>query len=194
MREEKAQQKSNLREWGESLVIAIILATFIRTFFIQAYKIPSGSMRMTLLEGDRLIVNKLRYGPKIPFTLKRLPGFGAPQRGDVVVFIYPEDPKRAFIKRLIAQGGETVEIRNGKIYVDGLVFKDPRIQDIYYYNRGAYGGIEQIIHVPQDHYYVLGDNSASSQDSRFWSFVPEANMIGRAEFIYWPLNRIRLIK
>ena len=188
-----SQHKSTIREWVESIVVAFVLAMFIRTFFLQAFKIPSGSMRMTLLEGDRLIVNKLRYGPKIPFTKKRLPGFTKPKRGDIVVFSYPEDPKRDFIKRLIAMGGETVEIRYGDIYINDKLVEDPRIKNVYYYNRGTYGEAGQKVKVPPGNYFVLGDNSASSHDSRFWGFVPEYYIIGKAEFIYWPLNRIRFI-
>ena len=186
--------KSVVREWVESILIALVLAMFIRTFFIQAFKIPSGSMRMTLIEGDRLMVNKLRYGPKVPFTQYRLPGFTTPQRGDIVVFIFPEDQKRDFIKRLVAMGGETVEIKNGRIYINGRLSAEPRLKNIYYYNRGSYGQEGQIVKVPKGYYYVLGDNSGSSHDSRFWGFVPEANVVGRAEFIYWPLNRIRLLE
>src|SRR3989338_2860910 len=98
-------RKSATYEWIESIVIAFILAMFIRTFFVQAFKIPSGSMRMTLLEGDRLLVNKLRYGPLVPLTHNRIPGFTKPQRGDVIVFVYPGTPKKDFIKRLIGLGG-----------------------------------------------------------------------------------------
>ena len=185
--------KSAMREWVESIVIALILALFIREFFVQAFKIPSGSMIPTLLVGDRLMVNKLRYGPKVRFTHKRLPGFSKPRRGDIIVFIFPEDPKRDFIKRLIAFGGETVEIRDGDIFVDGQRFDDRRVNKIYYYNRGDYGQEGQLVKVPEGHVYVLGDNSASSHDSRFWGFVPETNIIGRAEFIYWPLNRLRFV-
>ena len=187
------QQKRIIREWVESIVIAFILAMFIRTFFIQAFKIPSGSMRMTLIEGDRLLVNKLRYGAKVPFTSTRLPGFGEPQRGDILVFVYPEDRKRDFIKRLIAKGGETVEIRYGDIYINDKLIEDPLINNTYYYNRGSYGEIGRKVKVPEGYYFVLGDNSASSHDSRFWGFVPKEDVIGRAELIYWPLNRIRFI-
>jgi len=187
------RHKENIREWVESIVVAFILAMFIRTFFLQAFKIPSGSMRLTLLEGDRLLVNKLRYGPKVPFTKKRLPGLTKPKRGDVIVFSYPEDPKRDFIKRLIAMGGETVEIRYGDIYINDQLVEEPRIKNIYYYNRGPYGEIDQKIKVPSGYFYVLGDNSASSHDSRFWGFVSEHYITGRAEFLYWPLNRIRFI-
>ncbi|HQO58464.1 MAG TPA: signal peptidase I [Candidatus Omnitrophota bacterium] len=189
----KIVQKTATREWVESIVVAFILAMFIREFFFQAFRIPSGSMRNTLLEGDRLLVNKLYYGPKIRFTPKRLPGFTTPQRGDVIVFIYPQDEKRDFIKRLIALGGETVEIKDGDIYVDGKLVEDPRIKNIYYYNYGnALPG--EKIRVPEGHYFVLGDNSASSSDSRYWGFVPENNVIGKAALIYWPPQRIRIIK
>ena|SRR3989338_607328 len=183
-----------VREWVESIVIAFILAMFIRTFFIQAFKIPSGSMRPTLIERDRLIVNKLRYGPKVPFSKsKRLPGFSKPRRGDVIVFIYPLEPSRDFIKRLVAFGGEKVEIKDGNLYINGKVIEDPAVKDIYYYNRGDYGGEGVPIEVPEGHLFVLGDNSGSSSDGRFWGFVPEGNVIGRAEMIYWPFNRVRFI-
>jgi len=109
------RKNSVAREWTESIIIAFILAMFIRTFFIQAFKIPSGSMRPTLIEWDRLMVNKLRYGPRVPFSKnKRLPGMTEPKRGDVIVFVYPTDPSRDFIKRLIGLGGETIEIRGGE--------------------------------------------------------------------------------
>ena len=115
----KIRQRAIIREWVESIIIAFLLAMFIRTFFIQAFKIPSGSMRMTLVEGDRILVNKTVYGAKIPFLKKRLPGFRRPQRGDVIVFIYPGDPKKDYIKRLIGLSGETVEINKGRIYIYG---------------------------------------------------------------------------
>jgi len=189
------KQASALREWTESIVIAFILAMFIRTFFIQAFKIPSGSMRPTLIERDRLMVNKLRYGPKVPFSkMKRLPGLSKLKRGDVIVFVYPADPSRDFIKRVVGLSGETLEIKDGDIYVEGELVEDFRIKDTYYYNRGTYGREGEKITVPDGHYFVLGDNSGSSSDGRFWGFVPEENIIGRAEFIYWPFSRIRMIK
>ncbi|PIW63503.1 MAG: signal peptidase I [Candidatus Omnitrophica bacterium CG12_big_fil_rev_8_21_14_0_65_50_5] len=186
-------KKSNVREWIESIVIAFLLAMFIRTFFIQAFKIPSGSMRMTLIEGDRLMVNKLRYGPKIPFTRNRIPGYSKPDRGDIVVFIFPGTPKKDFIKRLIAFGGETVEIKFGDIYIDGEPVEDERIKNIFYYNAGPYGLAGVPVKVPEGYVCVFGDNSRSSHDSRYWGFVPIENVIGRAEFIYWPLNRMRFL-
>ena len=186
-------KKSNVREWIESILIAFLLAMFIRTFFIQAFKIPSGSMRMTLIEGDRLMVNKLRYGPNIPFTKTRIPGYSKPERGDIIVFIFPGTPKKDFIKRLIAFGGETVEIKFGDIYIDGKPVDDERIKNIFYYNAEPYGLAGVPTKVPEGFVFVLGDNSRSSQDSPYWGFVPESNVIGRAEFIYWPFNRMRFL-
>lgn len=183
-----------VKEWVESIVIAFVLAILIRAFFIQAFKIPSGSMIPTLLVGDRLMVNKLRYGPKVPFTNKRLPGFGSIKRGDVIVFIFPEDKKRDFIKRVIAFSGETVEIRDGDIFINGEMVEIPKVNQFYYFNRGSYGREGKPVTVPEGNVFVLGDNSGSSHDSRFWGFVPEINIVGKAEFIYWPLNRIKIIK
>ena len=188
------RKDSVVREWVESLVIAFLLAMVIRTFAIQAFKIPTGSMRMTLIEGDRILVNKLKYGPKLPLSDKRLWGYGDLERGDIIVFKYPKDPKRDFIKRLIAFPGEVISIKDGDVYIDGKKIEDEKILDIHYYNRGDYGTYNQIVKVPENYYYVLGDNSVSSMDSRFWGFVPEDFLIGKAEVIYWPLNRIRLLK
>ena len=183
-----------MKEWGEPILVAVILALFIRAFFIQAFKIPSGSMRPTLVEGDKIMVNKLLFGPKIPFTNYRLPGLREPRRGDIVVFVYPVD-KRDFIKRLAAVGGDTMEISNGNILINGEPIEDiPEMSKIYYYNRGKYGREGAPLKVPEDSYFVLGDNSGSSQDSRYWGFVPEENMIGRAMFIWWPPWRIRALK
>lgn len=181
-------------EWVESLIVAFIIAFgIIRPFFVQPFSIPSGSMRMTLVEGDRLFVNKLRYGPLVPFTKYRLPGFGEPRRGDVIVFRYPVTRDKDFIKRLIAFGGETVEIRNGRIYVDDKPLTEGAIGKIRYYAMGTYANQEKV-QVPPGHFFVLGDNSSSSHDSRFWGFVPEELLIGKAECLFWPLNRIGWIK
>ncbi len=209
--------KSVAREWVESILVALVLAVFIRSYFIQPFKIPSGSMRMTLVEGDHLFVSKLRYGPQVlppistpeflkdkidikwpdnlaPLTKKRFPGFGKMERGDVIVFVFPDDHSKDFIKRLIAFGGETVEIRDGKIYINDQLMDVPVNRNIYYYNRGDYGGEGQKTVVPPGYVFVLGDNSGSSHDSRYWGFVPETDILGKAELIFWPLNRIRLIK
>ncbi|MFH1441299.1 MAG: signal peptidase I [Candidatus Omnitrophota bacterium] len=188
------RKKSVLRDWIESIIIAFILAMIIRTFVVQAFKIPTGSMRMTLIEGDVILVNKFLYGAKIPWTDLRLPAVRQPQRGDVIVFIYPEDKKKDFIKRLIGLPGETVEIKNGTIYINDKPLLNPIFNQRYYYNRGDYGGESEKIKVPKNSYFVLGDNSASSQDSRYWGFVPEKNVLGKAILIYWPVQRVRIIK
>ena len=189
---ETSTTKKVVKEWVESILIAFVLAMFIRTFVVQAFKIPSGSMRMTLIEGDRLMVNKLRYGPRIPFTSKRIKGFSELKRGDIIVFIYPGDQKRDFIKRLIAFEGEMVEIRRGDIYIDGKLIEDAKIKNFTYYARGPYGSVAY--KVPEGHVFVLGDNSASSHDSRFWGSVPNENIVGKAEVIYWPIGRIRILE
>lgn len=175
--------KRELREWTEALIIAVILALIIRTFIVAAFKIPSGSMRDTLIEGDRLLVNKFIYA------------FKEPERGDIMVFKYPEDPKKDFIKRLIAKGGETVEIRGGNVYIDGKIVEEPlSIRKNNYYNKKPYGTKGKKTKVPEGYYYVLGDNSASSRDSRYWGFVPHQNLVGKAFFLYWPVKRIRSIE
>ena len=173
------------RENVEVVITAAILALIIRGFVVQAFKIPTGSMRETLIEGDRILVNKFIYR------------FTDPKRGDIIVFKYPEDMKKDFIKRLIATGGETVMIKNGDIWVDGRLIEDPgAIKQIYYYNKydTAYGKEGVVIEVPEDNYFVLGDNSASSRDSRYWGFVPKKNLVGKAFVIYWPLTRMRRLK
>jgi len=172
-----------IKEWVEPIIIALILALIIRTFIVQAFKIPTGSMRPTLLEGDRILVNKFIYK------------FKDPERGDVIVFKSPEDKKKDFIKRLIGLPGETVEIANGTVLIDNrAVQKGSVIRERYYYNRGDFGTADQYITVPLDDYYVLGDNSISSRDSRYWGFLPKRSVIGKAFLIYWPLTRIRLLR
>ena len=178
----KEKTRLIIREYAESLLIAFILAMVIRAFVVQAFKIPTGSMNPTLLEGDRILVCKFIYY------------FYAPERGEVIVFKYPEDPKLAFIKRLIGKPNELVEIKNGRILINNNEVTDRRVTQQFYYNRGLYGEQGQSIPVPAGAYYALGDNSANSRDSRYWGFIPKKNMIGKAVLIYWPLHRIRLIE
>jgi signal peptidase I len=192
--QKSTRKKSAVRDWIESIVIAFILAMFIRTFIIQAFKIPTGSMRPTLLEGDAILVNKFIYGAKIPFTDWSFPAVRQPRRGDVIVFIYPNEPKKDFIKRMIGLGKDSVEIKNGTVYINDKPLEEPLFNQKYYYNRGEYGAIGKKILVPDNCFFVLGDNSASSQDSRYWGFVPKKNVLGKALIIYWPLNRIRIIR
>ena len=117
-----------------------------------------------------------------------------PKRGDIIVFQSPEDPKKDFVKRLIAYGGETVEIKDKQILVNGIPVDEPSIRAVSYYNAGDYGKEGEAVRVPKDSFYALGDNSDNSRDSRYWGFVPKANLIGKAVFIYWPLNRLKLIR
>ena len=172
------------KEWGEPFLIAAVIAIFIRTYVVGPYKIPTGSMRTTLLEGDRIFVDKITYR------------FRAPHRGEIVVFKYPLDPKKDFVKRLIAFGGEEVEIRDGGVFINGKRLENPpQILSHYYYNRSewAYAKEGQKIKVPPGSFFVLGDNSAQSSDSRNWGFVPDRNLIGRAFLIWWPIDRMGLV-
>lgn len=172
-----------IKEWVEPVIIAVILALIIRTFIVQAFKIPTGSMRPTLIEGDRILVNKFIYK------------FKKPERGDVIVFLSPEDKKKDFIKRLVGLPEENVKIAHGSILInDKIVETDSVMRERYYYNAGNFGEEDKTITVPEDAYYVLGDNSISSRDSRYWGFLPKKYLIGKAFLIYWPPTRIRLIR
>ena len=187
--------KPLVRELIESALIALVMALFVRTFFVQAFKIPTGSMQPTLMVGDRILVDKVTFGVPIPFTDWRLPRIRAPQRGDMVVFRAIDDPRRDFIKRLAAVGGDTLEIKEMRVWVNGRPLSSPPVfRQITYYNRGEYGAPGRPIRVPPGYYFFLGDNSASSRDSRYWGFLPEAKVIGRAFCIYWPIKRIRWLK
>lgn len=171
------------KEWGEPFVIAAFIAILIRSFLLGPYKIPTGSMRPTLLEGDRIFVDKITYR------------FRPPERGEIVVFKYPVDPKKDFVKRLVAFAGEEVEIRDGAIFINGKRLEEPaQIKSHYYYNREdwPYAKEGQVFMVPSDSYFVLGDNSAQSSDSRNWGFVPKKNLVGKAFVIWWPFYRIGL--
>ena len=172
-----------MKEWVEPIIIAVVLALIIRTFVVQAFKIPTGSMRPTLIESDRILVNKFIYK------------FTQPKRGDVIVFISPEDKKKDFIKRLAGLPNENIQISSGAILVNNNPMEEGSIlKKQHYYNRGDFGVEGQSVMVPNDAYYVLGDNSISSRDSRYWGFMPKKYLLGRAFLIYWPPNRIRVIK
>jgi signal peptidase I len=244
-KEQKTEVKHVIREWILSLFVAFIIAMFIRTFFIQPYRIPSSSMIPTLKIGDHPLVDKLTYKMR------------APKRGEVVVFIYPvieygctkcaykykflgifnrynygyiyeyrdnynevtdgnipfedlpEDwvcpvcgapkkdfkrlPRKPFIKRLVGLPGETLKINDGRIFINGEPLKEPStITERYYIAEQKYGKEE--VKIPEGYYYVLGDNTTNSKDSRYWGFVPEKNLIGKAIVIYWPPWRIRIIR
>lgn len=172
------------KEWGEQLLIALLLAFVIRTFIIGPYKIPTGSMIPTFMIGDRIFVDKVTYR------------FRPPHRGEIIVFKYPEDKKKDFVKRLIGLPGEEIEIRDGKIFVNGRPLEEVPYSGRYYYNRDEwnYGKTGQKIKIPGDMFFVLGDNSSQSSDSRNWGFVPKKNLVGKAFFIWWPPDRIKIAR
>jgi len=193
-KQETVKKKNWFRELVEIVVVAFLLAFVIKVFVFELYKIPSGSMIPTLLVGDRIVVVKFVYGPRLPFVNFRLPGVREPRIGDIVVFKSPDDPTKSFIKRFIAGPGDTVEIKDGKLIVNGKTVENPpAFRRVYYYNRGDYWSGENQIAVPKDSYLVLGDNSASSRDSRYWGFVPKSNLIGKAVLIILPFNRTQII-
>ena len=187
-----AVKKSSLREWTESIAIAFVLAMIVRTFLVQAYKIPTASMVPTLIPGDKIFVSKVVYGPRLPILGVRLPGLRKPVRGDVVVFIEPTERKKVYVKRLIGLPGDTVEIKYGSIYINGKVVSDERISKNFYYNDGPFG--EGEITVPVGYIYVLGDNSANSYDGRKFGFVPYKDLLGEAMVIWWPVKRIGVVR
>lgn len=184
-------KKSTAREYFESIVIAVILALFIRTFVVQAFKIPTGSMEPNLLIGDHLLVNKFVLAPTATEAERRLLPIDRVRRGDVVVFKYPEDPERDFIKRVIGLPGETVELRNRQVFIDGRPIdepyahyaqpSDPDNNEYAFDGRRQYGPVT----VPAGHYFVMGDNRDNSQDSRYWGFLPAGYVKGRALMIYY---------
>lgn len=188
------KKKGWFRELVEIVITAFLLAFVIKVFVFEFYKIPSGSMLPTLQIGDRIVVVKFIYGPRLPFVNIRLPGLREPKIGDIVVFKSPDDPKKSFIKRFIAGAGETVEIKNGRLIVDGkTVDEPPAFRRVTYYNMGDYGREGKPITVPKDSYFVLGDNSASSRDSRFWGFVPKSYLIGKAVLVLLPFDRMQIV-
>jgi len=191
----KEKVKSQVREWMESIVIALAIAIVIQTFLVQAFKIPSSSMVPTFNVGDRIFVNKFLYSARVPFVNWKLPilDIKEPKRGDIIVFVSPEDPKKDFVKRLVAFGGEKVEIKDGRILINSRSLEEPSFRAVNYHNAGDYGAEGKVITVPANSYFALGDNSANSRDSRYWGFVPRKNLVGRALLIYWPLNRMKML-
>lgn len=184
----QVKKKSAWRENIEAIAIAVILALFIRAFVVQAFKIPSGSMKDTLLIGDHILVNKFIYGVKLPFTNATLVPIKNPQRGDIMVFKFPEDPDKDFIKRAIAIEGDVVEVRQKKVFVNHVELQEPyaihtdsRIIPAWIQPRDNFGPVT----VPKDSVFVMGDNRDHSYDSRFWGFVKLDALRGKAFIIYW---------
>ena len=188
-----AKPKKNVwRENIEAIIIALILALFIRTFIVQAFKIPSGSMMETLLVGDHILVNKFIYGVKIPFLDKTLIPVKNPEAGDIIVFKFPKDPKKDFIKRVVGVEGDVVRITNKKVYVNDIlqeetyaVYTDPDIIPPGFSPRDNLGPVT----VPEGSLFVMGDNRDNSHDGRFWGFVGLKAVKGKAFMIYWSWNR-----
>lgn len=184
--------KSRFREYAESIIAAVILALIIRSFVIQAFKIPSGSMLPTLLVGDHILVNKFIYGTKIPFTDKRILPLRSPSRGDIIVFRYPMDKKKDFIKRVVGVEDDVVEIRDKVVFINGKpwensygVHKESTILPGTVSPRDNFGPVS----VPPDALFTLGDNRDHSRDSRYWGFVELKEVKGSAFIIYWSWDK-----
>lgn len=194
LKEEKMgnRKKRIVKEYVEPIIVAILIALFIRTFIVQAFKIPSSSMEPTLLVGDHLLVNKFIYGIKIPFINTKYFQLKKPKRGDIVVFVYPKDRTKDFIKRVIATEGEKVEVLRNKIYINDRLIDDPwghydeRGQSAkYLHSMDRFGPVV----VPKGSLFVLGDNRDNSQDSRFWGYVNVNEVKGKALIIYFSWNQ-----
>ena len=187
----EAAKKSQLRDWTEALIVAAILALIIRTFVVQAFKIPSGSMEDTLLIGDHLLVNKFIYGTQLPFSDDPVLAIRQPDRGDIIVFEFPEDKdksyfkRRDFIKRVVGLPGDTIEIRNKNVFVNGERYITP--EAVYKDGNLTAGPRDNMppVTVPDDNYFVMGDNRDRSYDSRFWKFVDRSAIKGLAFIKYW---------
>jgi len=189
--EQGKTKKHVIREYAESIVIAVVMALIIKAFVIQAFKIPSGSMIPTLKIGDHILVNKFIYGTKLPFSDRIIIPLRRPNRGDIIVFKFPDDEKKDFIKRVIGLPGDIVEIKGKKVYINGspiddsyAVHSDPMLYPSGIQPRDNFGPLT----VPQDSYFVMGDNRDFSLDSRYWGFVKLNKIKGKAFIIYWSWN------
>jgi signal peptidase I len=183
--------RSIVKEYVEAALWALVLTLFLRAFVIQAFRIPSASMQDTLLIGDFLFVNKFEYGPKVPFTHFRLPGLRAPRANDVIVFQFPQDPSKDFIKRCVATAGQTIEIKDKVVWVDGkrrdeafTIHTDPTIKPGGYDYRDNFGPFQ----VGEKQMFMMGDNRDNSNDSRYWGPLDLDLVKGHAMFIYWSWN------
>ncbi|MEW6052205.1 MAG: signal peptidase I [Nitrospirota bacterium] len=190
-------KKRLLWEYTEAIITALILALLIRAYVVQAFKIPSGSMIPTLLIGDHILVNKFIYGTKIPFTDTKILSFSEPGKGDIIVFRYPENPEKDFIKRVVATEGDVIEERNKVVYVNGKPLNEPYVRHYDKFVRpGGFDARDNFdpVTVPEGTLFVMGDNRDQSYDSRYWGFVPLKEIRGKALIIYWswdPDNWVR---
>ena len=187
-----SHKKSRWRENIEAILVAVIIALFIRTFVVQAFKIPSGSMKQTLQIGDHILVNKFIYGIKIPYWRKTIIPLKNPQKGDIIVFKFPVDPEKDFIKRVVGVAGDVIECKDKKLYVNHKpvnheygVHTDPHIIPARVRPRDNFGPIT----VPDNALFVMGDNRDESFDSRFWGFVDLDAVNGKAFIIYWSWDK-----
>jgi signal peptidase I len=187
----KSKSRSVIRDYAEAIIIALILALVIRTFVIQAFKIPSGSMKPTLLVGDHILVNKFVYGIRLPYWNIELLPISQPKRQDIIVFRYPVDPSKDFIKRVVGLPGDTVRIQDKQVFVNDQLFSEPyvvhsdsRILPLSTSPRDNMVPIK----VPPHSLFVMGDNRDESYDSRFWKFVDMSDLRGKAFVIYWSWN------
>ncbi|MEP6766243.1 MAG: signal peptidase I [Gemmatimonadaceae bacterium] len=203
-----------LWEWAKVFPAAVLLFFFMKTVVVETYKIPSGSMERTLMIGDFLIVNKMVYGAEIPFSNKHLPAVRSPKRGDVIVFVWPSDPTKNFVKRLVGLPGDTVAMNAGNFVLNGVVQKesyvthsepnvDPTYDDFRWQRSHVVSASASTIApvsaneyrpsrdnwgpilVPQKSFFVLGDNRDNSDDSRFWGFVPDTLLLGTPLVVYY---------
>ena len=197
----EAPKKSVAREYTEAILIALLLALLIRTFIIQAFKIPSGSMENTLLIGDHILVSKFSYGTHIPNEIPFLNiklfddiilSSSVPERGDIIVFKFPKDEKRDFIKRAIGLPGDLLQVRQQKVYINDKLYEDAHARHTdpasneSLVPRDDFGPVL----IPEGHVFVMGDNRENSQDSRYWGFLNIKKIRGKALMIYWSWNRI----
>ena len=188
-------RKSTIREYFESIVIAVILALFIRTWVVQAFKIPTGSMENALLIGDHLLVNKFVFAPTVVDTERVVLPNGDVARGDILVFKFPLDPERDFIKRVIGLPGERLEVRDKRIYIDDTPLEEPYLPShMTHLVPGAYAVNGRDNHgpiaIPEGHYFVMGDNRDNSEDSRFWGVLPHDHIKGKAVVVYWSYDAV----
>lgn len=181
----KTRKKSVIREYSEIIVLAVGLALFVRTFFVQAFRIPSESMEDTLLVGDFLFANKLLYGPKLPFIDVRLPAIRDPKPGDIIIFKYPGDEKIDYIKRCVAVEGQLVELVDNHLYIDGILQDEEFTKYVFGSRPDRHFGP---LTVPAGHIFMMGDNRDNSADSRAWGPLDKRLITGKAMFIYFSWN------
>jgi len=185
--------KSTVREYFESICVAVILALFVRTFVVQAFKIPTGSMENNLLIGDHLLVNKFVFAPTLTTLEGKLLPIDPIKRGDILVFKFPEDPDRDFIKRVIGLPGDTVELKGKTVYINGTPLQEPYVHFLFADDLPEGVGLSGSdprrkfgpVMVPADHFFMMGDNRDNSEDSRFWGFMPRSYIKGKALFVYF---------